>query len=87
MTERFHAYLCIHSGHIMTACNYCDLWHVSIEQTFIENHLLGSDDEIPECENVSRLNKFVSFKHKFITFISLEEQLQMKYGVIFTIML
>jgi hypothetical protein len=54
---------CPHSGRIMMACKYCDHWYICIEQTFIEHHLLGSHDEIPECENVSKYNKFVSFLH------------------------
>jgi hypothetical protein len=45
---------CPHAEHIMIACKYCNLWCKHVEQTFIEHHLLGTNESILECLNVSK---------------------------------
>jgi hypothetical protein len=45
---------CPHAEHVMVACKYCNLWCKCVEQTFIEHHLLGTNESILECLNVSK---------------------------------
>jgi hypothetical protein len=53
MHEHFTWWRCPDTDCVMVECNYCDHWSTCYDQTFCELHLLGGDNDIPECEHVS----------------------------------